>query len=353
MRALFLALLVAACDAEQREPVDRRTLFSEGPTTELQGASRGMAVLSESRIAVTDSVGNTIDLFDAPADRFVLTASVAVGVGPRAVVTGDFDGDGRTDLVTADTSGGTVTILVATDADFEIGATRTLAGPPFDLVADDLDGDGRDDIVVGRGANAGETAVDFLPAIDVPGPPERSIDLQGLSAVARFDANWDGTRDVVALTSSPDPRIRTIEASETTPGPPVCTGGTSPIAADLTGDGSSEIVVACSSGGIDVLDAAGGRTHLEGGTSIYDLAAADFDGDGLMDVAGVDPFDHVLYVWFGGTPMEPRYEYGTERGPIRVEVFDQDGDGDQDLVLLAFEARLLEILTNHQRDGGK
>lgn len=75
-------------------------------------------------------------------------ASQTLAVKQRAVAAGDFDHDGRLDLVFGDYLDQTVTFYLATDAGFEPGGTLTASNGGSSLVAADLNGDGLTDLVV-------------------------------------------------------------------------------------------------------------------------------------------------------------------------------------------------------------
>src|SRR6185312_7328437 len=73
-----------------------------------------------------------------------------VGTGPVAIVAGDFNNDGKTDLATANTTAGTVSILIGDGAgNFTTPAGLVSAGTsPSSLAAGDYNGDGFVDLVV-------------------------------------------------------------------------------------------------------------------------------------------------------------------------------------------------------------
>src|SRR5262249_59356018 len=77
---------------------------------------------------------------------------LAVGGAPRAVAVGDFNGDGRLDLVTAQQLTDTVSVLLGHgDGTFTRPLAFTASGADFtpsSMAVDDVNGDGRLDLVI-------------------------------------------------------------------------------------------------------------------------------------------------------------------------------------------------------------
>ena len=93
-----------------------------------------------------------------------MTQQSATGSNPYAVVTGDFNGDGRLDLATANAGTNTISILLGNnDGTFQTQKEFTVGLPPAEtdgtllppwpieaisMVAGDFNGDGRLDLAV-------------------------------------------------------------------------------------------------------------------------------------------------------------------------------------------------------------
>ena len=79
---------------------------------------------------------------------------------PTAIVAGDFNGDGRTDLAVANYGSNDVSVLLGNgDGTFQPQVTYAVGSGPVALVAGDFTGDGRTDLAV---ANSGDNDVSVL-----------------------------------------------------------------------------------------------------------------------------------------------------------------------------------------------
>ena len=113
------------------------------------------------------------------------------GVGPAAIVAGDFNGDGRTDLAVANCVSNDVSVLLGNgDGTFQPQVTYAVGLGPYAIVAGDFNGDGRTDLAVAGYdslTNAGEVSMllgngdgTFQPQVTYavglgPGPSWRGI----------------------------------------------------------------------------------------------------------------------------------------------------------------------------------
>jgi hypothetical protein len=227
-----------------------------------------------------------------------------------ALVAADLDGDGDLDLAAADKFSNAVSLhfqdagTFATAPDLTIGPNTV--GVPGDIAAADLDGDGDLDLVT-AGMND-HLALFFQAAPGAfPAAPDREIRpgaiLDQPMAVAVADMNGDGRPDLVSANFASD--NLTVFLQTTTPGefeatpsivlqPGATLDGPINLAvADLEGDGDLDIAAVCihsddivvffqtAPGTFAPAVIAPGIALLE---NPYDIAAADLDGDGDLDL---------------------------------------------------------------------
>ncbi len=319
----------------------------------------------------------TVSLFRGEgAGGFGIAAGSSViadsGRLPKPVVVADFDGDGVPDVAASNYTSGISIFLGKRNG---LPALAGTAGPTIvqnavvsALVAGDFNRDGRSDLVFAGGFVVATQGTAILISLGggkfsvarTIGPPATTL--------AVCDFNGDGLLDVVAATTQgslvvlfgrPDGTFQ-----QSAPVATVATGAivSSLLATDLNGDGKCDIAFTTDFG-----TAASGVFWIEGGgdgtfgsaIQIVDsqkdlgslgthvltgLSAADWNGDGITDLAFGDLNDRAVFVLPGG---------GRFSSPIRIETADfvaqtlpadVNGDGILDLLLVKPDVNALEIL---------
>ncbi|MHB1846609.1 MAG: FG-GAP repeat domain-containing protein [Deltaproteobacteria bacterium] len=262
-----------------------------------------------------------------PARHFPLPK----GASPEALAVADLDGDGHPDVALVTAEQDRIDVLYgdgkggfSAPVSYPVGGAEYLM--PRGLAVGDFDGDGRLDLatVDGNGQSGSASVLyglgrrRFSPGVKVVAVPDAHV-----YALAAGDVDGDGRSDLVVLA---DPGVaavlrgrkdRSFEAPIDVP------AGRRPRAAlllDLDGDGKLDLAIA--NAGDDTVSVAAGfgdgsfapprgfSTKVGGvGTGPVALAAADFDGDGRLDLAvgnggvlSADPdgrptaFDHTVSV---------------------------------------------------------
>ena len=250
-----------------------------------------------------------------PAQSYVFgRASFGTGVEPSALATGDFNADGKLDLVVTNRSDNTLSVLLGKpDGTFGPKVDYPTGVNPGSVVVADFDGDGNLDVAItnenciplslprGPICGAGTISILFGNGDGTFQPhTDYATGTRPLSVVVS-DFNGDGKLDLAVANNvdstvsiflgNGDGTFRTRVDYATTANP------TSLIAADFNGDSKLDLAVG-SEGSLSVLLGIGDGTfqpHAEfpGGAS---LVAADFNGDGRVDIAAAGD---VLYILLG------------------------------------------------------
>ncbi len=218
---------------------------------------------------------------------------------PNSVAVGDLNGDGKLDLVTANVGDNTITVLIGRgDGTFEPPSTYNVGQLPYSVAIGDVNGDGKLDVVV---ANQLDASISVLlgNGNGTLGAPVNYYGLQAPYAVALGDLNGDGKLDIVAsdnTNGSVDVMLGKGDGTFNSPIPYAAVISPTGVAiGDFNDDGSPDLAVADGSGSSEV-SVSGGKGDgsfasplmFNGGQCTYGIAAGDLDGDGKADLAVAD-----------------------------------------------------------------
>jgi hypothetical protein len=202
-------------------------------------------------VLASDQGSNTVTVLQGNGHGgFALAPTLPANVFPLAIAAADFTGDGKPDLVTTGEAGNAVVLLNNGSGAFRPGPLLTVTGTPDSVLTGDFNGDGKQDIAVGT--EAGTIDV-FLGKGDGTFSALDIINLgtnNGVRSLVAGDFNRDGKLDI-AVTSD----IVTTDQGRVTM---------------LLGNGDGTFHVS---------------QVVRIGTDANGLVAADFNGDGILDLA--------------------------------------------------------------------
>jgi FG-GAP-like repeat/FG-GAP repeat len=290
---------------------------------------------------------------------FQMHVDYPVGNFPGSMAVGDFNGDGKLDLVVANENSDTVSVLFGNgDGTFQAKVDYGTAGEPSSVAVGDFNGDGKPDLAV---TNFGASSVSVFLNSGTGTFPARSdlaVDSAPYSVVVG-DFNNDGTMDLATAECNSDcesPGAVSIllgNGDGTFRARVDYDVGIQPIsitAADLNGDGFLDLAVANFGGEPGGIPVGGNVTVLWGnGTGTFTMQSftagnqpssvvvGDFNGDGGLDFAVTDQSDETISVFINqgnSNFAQPTIFYGAGGAAIAAVTGDFNGDGKLDLAVV-------------------
>ena len=276
-------------------------------------------------------------------------ASYAVGLTPGPPVLADLNGDGVLDLVVAPSTGssGNVSVLLGYgDGSFQPAVSFPAAAGAQSVAVGDFNGDGKPDLIVST-----FSLTTFLSNLLVflgngdgtfQAPIVTTSPISGTTPVVVGDFNKDGKLDVLA-----GGQIWLGNGNGTFRATSTFVGGL--VVADMNGDGNLD-VVGTGGGGVLVQLGNGDGTfqapvsYHVGSTGL--LTVGDLNGDGKPDVvvvsvpnirpAGSQLISGTIAVLLnnGDGTLQPAVTYGVGEGVYSVSMGDFNGDGKTDLAVI-------------------
>jgi hypothetical protein len=298
-----------------------------------------------------------------PPTLYQIPFSLPFGTGSMGTpVSGDFNGDGHPDFAIPTSLGQVIIMLGHGDGTFQQGASIS-AAQPYGVVTGDFNGDGNLDLAVSNAGTNSSIAIylgngdgTFQAGAVYPAAPNAYYQIIGSG-----DFNRDGIPDLVVsdhynnqvavLLGNGDGTFRGAGLFATGPEPWNLAIG------DINGDGNPDIVVAN-----DISDNQGNNitillgngdgtfgqaTYLQGGvTSSGSVALADFNGDGILDIAATEEPANSVFIFLGkgdGT-FQPKTTYAMNKGPYYLTTGDFNQDGNKDIITANAEGQSIGVL---------
>jgi hypothetical protein len=317
------------------------------------------------------------------ADDFSKTV-IPVGHGPASIAIADVNRDGKLDVIVANTVDGTVDVLLGDGKGHLVrsaGSPFTCGKSPNDVAAGDFNGDGKVDLVIANTETPyltiliGDGKGGFAPS---PHSPFDTDSYPHVHGVAVGDFNRDGKLDVVTDSWGHDQILMFLgdgSGNLIVPGKPFKTGKR-PYqrlrAADFNRDGNIDVVTTdLELGAISILLGDGrGNLHdatgspFPAGKAPWAVAVDDLNHDGNLDLAIIpyapdvpDPKDVGVTVLLGDGRGGFRKMAGSPfslagcEGPDRLATGDINGDGLRDIVVTCGQNNKLMLYLGSREMG--
>ena len=342
-----------------------------------QGVNHDVSVLLN-----TTTTGATTSTFSTTQ------ITLPVGTIPYSVAVGDFNADGKPDLAVTDYNGGLVWVLLNTTASgaatpsYAAAVSFTVGTHPESVAVGDFNADGKPDLVVanfggGVGAIMGVSVLLNTTAASAVTPTFATAANfaagSGPISVAVGDFNGDSNPDLAVADNGGGVSVllNTTAASAATPSYAAAVNfaaGAAPFAVavgDFNGDGKLDLAVASYSGELSVLlntAAASAITpsyaaavNFTAGTNPQSVAVGDFNGDGKPDLAVANNGSSNVSVLLNTTTVgaaTPSYatavNFAAGSGPFSVAVGDFNSDSKSDLAVANQTSNNVSVLLNSQ-----
>jgi hypothetical protein len=305
-------------------------------------------------------LGQTVSVL--PQQGFATAVDYSVGPGPRAAAIGDFNGDGFQDLVVANAGvSGTASLSVLLgngDGTFQAASSYNAGPNPVSVAIGDFNGDGKPDLVV---ANSSDT----LSVLLGNGDGTFQARLQYVvGPVASFvvvgDFNGDGKADLATANSDNGSVSIALGNGDGTFQPAVTYTFESSFVqhipflaiADLNGDGRADLVATNVTANSLMVLLGNGDGTFQGPSTVSvgfvqqtQPAVGDFNGDGKADlaIANTDGGNVSVLLGNGDGTFLPPVSYSAP-SPLATGTGDFNGDGKADLVVTNSAAGSVSVL---------
>jgi hypothetical protein len=295
------------------------------------------------------------------------------------VAVGDFNGDGKPDLVTANKTASTVSVLLSTTATgatsptFSAKVDFTTGSNPGSVAVGDFNGDGKPDLAT---ANVGSSTVSVLLNTTSMGATTPSFASSAdfatdadLQSVVTGDLNGDGKPDLATANHNSDTVSVLLNVTATGAATPSFAGkvdfATSSIPVsvaigDFNGDGKPDVAAVNDSVSVLLNLTANGATTPSFAARVnfltpqsFGIAVGDINADGKPDIATASINPKLVSILLDTTALNeatpsfaPEADFATSGVPGSVAVGDLNGDSKPDLATASESTLTTSILLN-------
>jgi uncharacterized delta-60 repeat protein len=322
----------------------------------------GISDLVTANVNNGDPIGNVSVILSGNSKTTSSVTNFSVGSSaPSFVTVGDFNGDGKSDLVTGNLFSNDVSVLLGNGkGSFGTPIKSIVGSSPNSIAVSDFNGDGKSDlavihagkqvsIVMGNGDGSFGTPTNFELGVGVLNAASVILgDFNGDGIVDLATANL-GTNNISVLLGAGNGGFYNFTNFK------VGTFPNSIAVGDLNGDSKADLVTANLDSTISVLlgdgnGSFGSTTNIGvGGLEAKSVKIGDFDGDGKADLATANFSSNNISILPGngdGSFGAPK-TFAVGSGPDSLAVGDFNGDGKVDLATANFNSNSVSVLSHN------
>ncbi len=320
-------------------------------------------------LAVSNRTGNSVSVLFADGTfgyngNFLAatTYSLTAGSGPQQVIAGKLGQSSYVCLVIAAAGTNQVAILLSNSSGFQATPVYYNVGTfPESVALGDLNGDGNLDLIAANYASNNVSVLLGNNDRTFQTPAQTFSSPANPESIVVADFNADNKLDVATCNSGTNPgKINVLlgNGNGTLQAPVPYNVGTSPYnlaVSDLNGDGKPDLVTANNGGNISVLLNSGSGSFPSTGTVYtagagpYSVSIADFNVDGFPDIAvanGSGTTVNVLQNTGSGTFLAAS-PFNSGSSPRLMTAGDFNLDGKPDLAVPNFTSGTVSVLLNN------
>ncbi len=327
-------------------------------------------------LIVANQSDNTVSVFLGNGDgTFASPVTYPTGQGPVWIATGDFDNDGNLDLAVADKGANAVSVLLGNgDGTFKPKVDYTTGSVPVSVVEADFNGDGNLDLAVTNQADnsisllfgngsGGFSTIAGIPSVLAAGHAPTALatghfttatSSNGSSIMDLAVANQnDNSVSIFLGNGNGTFQTRTDYATGAAP-MYVATG-------DFNGDAITDLAIANNmdntvsilfgqAGSTGAANGTfGGRVDYEAGTGPSSIAVADYNLDGIQDLAVADSGGNAVALLFGltGGTFNVPFVLNAGNDPLSIFTADFDGNGTPDAAIANNASNTVSVILNN------
>ncbi|HJU11490.1 MAG TPA: FG-GAP-like repeat-containing protein [Candidatus Binataceae bacterium] len=292
----------------------------------------------------TEKLGNVTVLLGNGDGNFAAPVAYTTAKQAKVVVARDFNGDGKLDVAAASYLGNVVSVLLGNgDGTFQAHQDFAAGNGPDEMVVADFNGDFKLDLATAGRLTDRELHI-LLGNGDGTFQAPLDTNLAQLStALAAGDLNRDGVTDMAIVESGTTVSIL-LGNGDGTFAAPLNYGGAFVVAlGDFRGTGNIDLVGGASRDSEEgiVVIAGNGDGTFQARTELLNIGAAttsqtagDVNGDGKPDIIATNNYYNNLSVFLndGAGNFSTRTDYATGDAPWDVAIGDVNNDGKTDIV---------------------